>query len=95
MPSKRMLQRWYRCVDCGVDVDATGQWFMVHNAVWAASGLEPEGPMLCLVDLEPRLGRPLVYDDFAPTDPVNARYWDNRDRMLPEIGAQHALRRAQ
>jgi hypothetical protein len=51
--------------------------------------------MLCLVDLEPRLGRPLVYDDFAPTDPVNARYWDNRDRMLPEIGAQHALRRAQ
>ena len=31
----------FRCVDCGVNTRAIGEYYMVDNAVWAAAGLGP------------------------------------------------------
>jgi hypothetical protein len=54
----------FRCVDCGKDTHG-GEYYMVADEVWAASGLAPDGGMLCLVDLERRLGRLLTPHDFT------------------------------
>jgi hypothetical protein len=65
---------------------------MVEDAVWAASGLGPGDGILCLVDLERRLGRPLVYEDFQLTTTSVAReLWCGLDRMLPRAWLQHIL----
>lgn len=37
---------------------------MVHNEVWAEAGMTPDGGMLCIADLERRLGRELNRHDF-------------------------------
>jgi hypothetical protein len=62
---------------------------MVLDAVWAASGLGPTDGVLCLSDLERRLGRPLRYDDFRPTDGENRKSWGGHDRMLPDVWTRH------
>jgi hypothetical protein len=51
----------FACIDCGSDFD---EWYMVEDAVWAASGLAPDGGKLCIGCLERRLGRKLKRDDF-------------------------------
>jgi hypothetical protein len=50
------------CVDCGADFDEYD--YIVEDAVWAASGLKPDGGLLCIGCLERRLGRRLKRDDF-------------------------------
>jgi hypothetical protein len=62
--------------------------------VWAATGLGPLDGLLCLADLEQRLGRPLRYDDFKLTDRDNRKQWDDHDRMLPGTWTQYVLRRS-
>src|SRR5262249_48726954 len=52
----------FDCHDCGNDFDEYD--YMVEDAVWAASGLEPDGGQLCIGCLERRLGRRLKRDDF-------------------------------
>jgi hypothetical protein len=56
----------FRCVDCGVHCD----YFMVSDELWAASGMAPNGGMLCLTDLERRIGRQLTLDDFTALFPA-------------------------
>lgn len=61
-----------RCHDCGVTttprfrfgrkMDATWEWYRVHDAVWASAGMT-DG-FLCIGCLEKRLGRRLRPDDF-------------------------------
>jgi hypothetical protein len=56
------------CVDCGVDtcpVDRgfRGEFFMVHDEVWAAAGMG--AGYLCVGCLEHRLGRQLTPGDFT------------------------------
>jgi hypothetical protein len=60
----------FRCVDCGKDVGNSGEYFMVSDEVWAASGLAPNGGMLCLRCLERRIGRELTEDDFTAVWPL-------------------------
>src|SRR5262245_51189028 len=50
----------FRCVDCGKDTRNSGEYYRVDDDVWAASGLEPNGGMLCLACLEWRIKRPLT-----------------------------------
>jgi hypothetical protein len=47
------------CIDCGKCTLCSGEYYMVKNELWAASGVEPNGGMLCLLDLERRIGRAL------------------------------------
>jgi hypothetical protein len=66
----------FRCVDCGKDTGGeTGEYYMVRDDIWAASGLAPHGGMLCLACLERRIGRPLTGRDFAALWP-NASAWE-------------------
>jgi hypothetical protein len=67
----RAVLRHPYCRDCGLQVTATGNWYMVHDEVWAATGLGPENGMLCLADLRRRLGRPLRLEDFRDDVPIN------------------------
>jgi hypothetical protein len=59
----------FRCVDCGVDTHNSGEYYSVSDEVWAASGLAPNDGMLCLADLERRIGRELILDDFTAMVP--------------------------
>jgi hypothetical protein len=58
----------FRCVDCGKDTGG-GEYYMVGDDVWAASGLAPNGGMLCLGCLERRIGRLLTGEDFTALMP--------------------------
>lgn len=57
-----------RCVDCGEETP--GEYYMVRDALWAASGLAPNGGRLCLADLERRIGRSLEWWDFTHITPT-------------------------
>jgi len=59
--------RFY-CVGCSKNTSG-GEYYMVRDEVWAASGLDPNDGMLCLACLERRIRRPLTDDDFAALAP--------------------------
>jgi hypothetical protein len=61
-----------RCFDCRVDCmpetpSGRHDWqrYMVHDDVWAAAGMRPDGGWLCAPCLQVRLGRPLTGDDLT------------------------------
>lgn len=56
------------CVDCEVDTDALGEYYMVTNIIWQLFGAGDM--MLCISCLEGRMGRKLNKQDFAKV-PVN------------------------
>jgi hypothetical protein len=61
-----------RRVDCGEE--PPGEYYMVRDGLWAASGLAPNGGRLCLADLERRIGRPLEWWDFTHITPTLAAW---------------------
>jgi hypothetical protein len=70
-----------RCVDCGIDAmpdtpPGSRDWqrYMVHDHVWQAAGMDPNGGWLCIPRLEARLTRPLTGADF-PELPLNHPIW--------------------
>jgi hypothetical protein len=67
------IDRTFHCVDCGKDTGSSGEYYMVADELWAETGLAPNGGMLCLVDLERRIGRRLTEDDFTAIFPQS---WD-------------------
>lgn len=64
LETERAIRESCRCVDCGADILETGEDYLVHDLVWDATGLEPEGGMLCVGCVEKRLGRRLRPEDF-------------------------------
>lgn len=67
------------CLDCGRSTRQLGEYYMVTGEAWTAAG-EPDG-MLCIDDLERRLGRVLVPSDF-PEIPVNQDPRSRRSDVL-------------
>jgi hypothetical protein len=63
------IDRRFHCGDCDKCTSSIGEYYMVRNEIWAASGLEPNDGMLCLRCLERRLGRELTLDDFTALMP--------------------------
>jgi hypothetical protein len=59
----------FHCIDCGACTSSLGQYYMVSDDLWAASGVAPDGGMLCLHCLERRIGRKLILDDFTAMGP--------------------------
>jgi hypothetical protein len=65
-----------RCRDCDLDTVWAGmpngpwEYYMVHDHVWAQTGLGPYDGMLCVGCIEFRLGRRLTPEDFTDA-PVN------------------------
>jgi hypothetical protein len=72
----------FRCVDCGKDTGESGEYYSVKDNVWAASGLAPNGGMLCLACLERRIGRPLTGEDFEALWP-DASAWERHLAARP------------
>jgi hypothetical protein len=64
------FEKRFRCVDCGTDTNESGEYYMVADNVWAASGLASDGGMLCLACLERRIERPLTFEDFTAVCPT-------------------------
>ena len=62
------------CLDCGADTHESGEYYMVSDDVWAASGLAPNDGMLCLTCLERRIKRPLTRKDFTCVWPTIAAW---------------------
>src|SRR5262245_59749408 len=51
-----------RCADCRRCT--WGEVYMVHDHLWEAAGMAPDGGFLCIGCLETRLGRRLAPADF-------------------------------
>ena len=84
------------CRDCGVDVapghrDQPSELYMVHDELWAAAGMTPDGGHLCIGCLELRLGRQLRRDDFVDAL-INAPSWScgNLYRLRPRTSRLRA-----
>ena len=69
----------FDCVDCGANFDEYD--YLVEDAVWAASGLKPDGGKLCIGCLERRLGRRLKRDDFESEIIGSSQSLRLRDRL--------------
>jgi len=70
------------CVDCGVETlptdDRPAEFYMVHDAVWAAADMRDPGGCLCIGCLETRLGRQLTRDDFTDASINDLAHTDDR-----------------
>jgi hypothetical protein len=64
-----------------------GEWYTVHDHLWAAAGMERLGGCLCIGCLEARLGRRLTAADFPRDAPVNwvAPWTDHSDRLRDRL----------
>lgn len=76
----------YLCLDCGVNtsaVDGTGDYYMVHDEVWALTGIGFKlfDGILCRPCLSERIGRPLTLDDYNDY-PVNDWIFMGDDRYI-------------
>jgi len=85
------------CVDCGIDTcPRKGRWeyYMVHNAVWAEAGMDPDGGYLCIGCLEKRLGRMVRPRDFtgAPINDFDVP-WDTTRLASRKMGRHRAMKR--
>jgi hypothetical protein len=56
-------RRKFLCLDCGIDTGKTGEHYMLVDETWSLTGLGPVG-MLCVEDVEKRIGRKLNPADF-------------------------------
>lgn len=55
----------FLCNDCSVDCFIIGEYYMVHNHIWAQTGLGPDDGHLCISCIENRLNRKLSFKDFT------------------------------
>jgi hypothetical protein len=64
------------CADCGVDTVDIGEYYMLHDEVWSATGMPTEPDLrsyLCVGCVEGRLGRILSRADFTDA-PLNTTW---------------------
>jgi hypothetical protein len=84
------IDTWDRCVDCREHAG----YYMVTDALWAASGLGPHDGMLCLPCLAQRVRRPIEFSDFTAILPRKEdwdRYVAERDRATAPEPEQLSL----
>jgi hypothetical protein len=75
------VARRFLCIDCGKST-LGGEYYMVGDDLWAASGVAPNGGMLCLACLETRIRRPLTIADFTAILP-SAECWERHVALRP------------
>lgn len=75
------IQWHFSCADCGVNVDAIGEYYVVHDRVWELEAmLDPREGMYCVGCLEHRLGRVLCPRDFEDVPVNQVSYWRKSGR---------------
>ena len=60
----RRCRNRFGCIDCGIDTDKIGEYYMLRDEVWNAAVPEERG-MLCIGCVEARLHRRLTSADFT------------------------------
>ena len=75
-------ERRSHCLDCGGST--VGELYMLHDQLWAETGLGPDDGFLCIGCVEKRLGRRLKPDDFtgAPCNTGTGPWGDLRSERL-------------
>ena len=56
-------RRKFLCLDCSADTGKIGEHYMLVDETWKLTGLGKFG-MLCIADVEARIGRKLIATDF-------------------------------
>ena len=75
------------CLDCHVDTQQIGEYYMLTNQVWYSVTKRTCGRgMLCLGCVENRLGRTLMPDDFRTGVPINEGYFPRSERFVDRMG---------
>lgn len=81
-----LLERDFRCIDCGYDT--WNETYRVDDSLWAAAG--NAAGRLCIGCLEQRINRPITPEDFVNNDPnshaaqpSSPRLRDRRDPPRP------------
>lgn len=76
------------CRDCAVEVQPDTppnsydwQWYMVHDSVWAQTGLHPNGGCLCIPCLEARIGRLLTPGDLKDVGVNHPHAYEDTARL--------------
>lgn len=97
---RRVRERDAPCRDCGVATaperwfrQPPWEWYLVHDHVWRAAGMEANDGHLCIGCLESRLGRTLVAADFRSdlymnsTNPSYSEYswWYRTPRLADRL----------
>jgi len=82
------VDRTFHCVDCGKCTSSSGEYYMVYDDVWAASGLGGNDGMLCLHCLEQRIGRDLSFDDFTAICPSREAWARHLAQRRPRVRAR-------
>jgi len=59
---------------------------MVIDPIWEEAGMDPEGGMLCIGDLERRLGRELEPEDFTDAPINTSGLYYKSPRILDRMG---------
>lgn len=79
---KRNRFDWrFSCVDCGVNVERIGEYFVVLDQVWQIEArLDPQEGMYCVGCLESRINRRLCPGDFMDVPANGLRYWRESGR---------------
>lgn len=87
------------CIDCGrctmhMPGNKGMEYYMVTDEVWDKAGMHPDGVMLCIADLEQRLGRELNRYDFTDC-PLNQSVklggWNATARLVERINRNTKL----
>jgi hypothetical protein len=82
------------CGDCGVDVHAIGESYMVKDTVWAQARMPKYLGFLCIGCLENRLGFELSLSDFTDA-PINTPILGhNSARLIGRLGGSLGSRSA-
>jgi hypothetical protein len=99
LAEKRLNDFMFGCIDCGINTNRIGEYYVVSDSVWAEAigNPSPDGldGMLCIGCLEKRIGRRLRPCDFerdlGPYSPrLNQRMGkrNTRQRRQPNRFAQ-------
>jgi hypothetical protein len=62
--SEEEIAKKFLCIDCGKDT-IDDEYSRVTDELWVASGVGPDGGMLCLACLERRTGHERTLADFT------------------------------
>jgi hypothetical protein len=90
-PADRTARDWNRapCMDCGQRTigirKAPGEWYMVHDSLWAQAGMEPKGGWLCIGCLEHRIGQRLTPADFKDVVANDSTRMRHSDRLASRL----------
>jgi hypothetical protein len=81
--NKNSRKKWL-CLDCGVDTGKIGEHFFLDMKVWSLTGLGHKG-MLCVADVEKRIGRRLVPADFTSAYINRLSFGFKSDRLIERM----------